>query len=182
IVLLKSPTKGASGCRHPARAPGDVVGSYLLPPFGSCKARGGDRRGVNEFREAPEGLGDCSKHRPVLSPSWATEGKPIEPKNALQVGKSHLDALAITSRLFESLGANEGSSNIACAFMLIARNLAEGCLGTAARFERARIAIVLSRAIQQRGPFVYKCPGRHQLVAGRAHVAVSFGVVAELGA
>ena len=37
----------------------------------------------------------------------ATQSKPVEPQDALEVYKPHLDLPALTSRLFETLRANE---------------------------------------------------------------------------
>jgi hypothetical protein len=41
------------------------------------------------------------------APRGATQSKPVEPQDALEVRKPHLDLLALTSRLFETLRANE---------------------------------------------------------------------------
>jgi len=43
---------------------------------------------------------------------------------AFDLCKPHLDLLALTSRLFEALGANERPGNVAGALMDIARDLA----------------------------------------------------------
>jgi len=56
--------------------------------------------------------------------SRAAQSKPVEPQDALEVCKPHLDLLALTSRLFETLRANERPGDVAGALMDIARDLA----------------------------------------------------------
>jgi len=75
------------------------------------------------------------------------------------VREPHLDLFALTPRLFEGLGAGEGTSDIASGFVLIAWNPAKRALRTAQRFEFAAVAIMLPRQIKQCGSVVNKCPG-----------------------
>src|SRR3954467_8438598 len=72
--------------------------------------------------------------------SWATQSKPTEPQDALQVCKPHLDLLALAPRLLEALGASERPGNVSRVFMDVARDLARWILWTALRFEWATIA------------------------------------------
>ena len=59
--------------------------------------------------------------------SWASgaaQSKPVEPQDAFELRKSHLDLLALASRLFETHRANERPGDVAGALMDIARDLA----------------------------------------------------------
>ena len=63
------------------------------------------------------------------------------------MGKQHLDALSVTTGLFEGLCASQRTSNIAGIFMNAAWDLAGWLLGAAAHFVRARVAIRFARPI-----------------------------------
>jgi hypothetical protein len=56
--------------------------------------------------------------------SWATQSKPTEPQDALQVCKPHLDLLALAPRLLEALGASERPGDVSGMLVDVARNLA----------------------------------------------------------
>src|ERR1700716_3758520 len=100
-------------------------------------------------------LGDGSQNKLILGASGATQAKPTEPQDALQVCEPHLDLLALPSRLLKTLGASERPGDIPSVLMDIARNLARWFLGTALRLERAYIAVELTGTIQKRLALVH---------------------------
>jgi hypothetical protein len=64
--------------------------------------------------------------------SRAAQSKPVEPQDALEVCKPHLDFLPLTSQLLEALGTTEGAGNVAGALTDIAWDLARWLLGSTA--------------------------------------------------
>jgi hypothetical protein len=85
-----------------------------------------------------------------LRTAWASQPKSAESQNALEMGEQHLDALAITAGLLERLGFGQCTGDIAGVFMMVARNLPRGSVGTALHFERTDIAIKLGGPIAKR--------------------------------
>jgi len=57
----------------------------------------------NQLCKPSQALRDCPKGKLILCATWATQPKPAKPQDALEMGKQHLDALAITTRLIESV-------------------------------------------------------------------------------
>jgi len=80
-------------------------------------------RSRNQRCEPPQVLGDGSQNKLILSASWATQSKPTEPQDALQVCEPHLDLLALPLRLLKALGASERPGNVSGMLMDIARDL-----------------------------------------------------------
>ena len=80
-------------------------------------------RSRNQRCKPPQVLGDGGQNKLVLGASWATQSKPTEPQDALQVGKPHLDLLALTSRRLEALGAGERPGDVPGVLMYVARDL-----------------------------------------------------------
>jgi hypothetical protein len=83
---------------------------------------------LSEFGEPTQVLGYGGKRELLLSATRATQPKSTEPQDALQVGETHLDALAVVPGLLEGVGAGKRSSNIAG--MWWATSLAQSCLVT----------------------------------------------------
>jgi hypothetical protein len=88
-------------------------------------------RSCDEHGEPTQVLSDGGKNKFILGASRAAQSKSAEPENTLQVREPHLDFLALTPRLLESVSAGEGTSNIARGFVLMARNPAKRELRTA---------------------------------------------------
>jgi hypothetical protein len=51
----------------------------------------------DEVRQPSEVLGDGREHELVLCAARSSQTKPAEPKDALQMGEPHLNALAVMS-------------------------------------------------------------------------------------
>src|SRR4051812_23770116 len=83
----------------------------------------------------------------------------------LQVGKAHLDALALVARLEEGLRLHEASRQVAGILVDVTGDLSCGHVGTALHLERADIAIELGSAIAQRVAVVNGSGGVQHLVA-----------------
>jgi len=78
----------------------------------------------------------------------ARTGKTPEPHTLetmvnLQVGKAHLNALALVARFEKGFRPHEPSRNVTGIFMDIARDLSRRHLGTALHLERTDIAVEL---------------------------------------
>jgi hypothetical protein len=52
-------------------------------------------------------LSDGGQNELILGASRATQSKPTEPQDTLEMCEPHLDLLALTPRLLEALGACE---------------------------------------------------------------------------
>jgi len=61
----------------------------------------------DQLCKASQILSDGGQNKLVLGASWTTQSKSTELKDGLQVRKSHLDLLALTSRLLKAIGASE---------------------------------------------------------------------------
>jgi hypothetical protein len=79
------------------------------------------RRPSDQRCKPPQVLGDGSQNKLILGASWATQSKPTEPEDALQVSEPHLDLLALPSRLLKVLGASERPGNVPGVLMDVAR-------------------------------------------------------------
>src|SRR3977135_1695202 len=135
----------------------------------------------NQRCEPPQVLGDGSQNKLILGASWATQSKPTEPQDALQVCEPHLDLLALPSRLLEALGASERPGDIPSVLMDIARDLARRFLWAALRFERAYIAVELTGAIKKRFALVHGT-ARPEPLSSRAMVDVIGRVISKVAA
>ena len=98
----------------------------------------------NQFGEPPQVLCNGGERELVLCAKRATQSKPAELQDALQVREPHLDLLALTPRPLEGLGASKRSGNVSCTLMDVARNLARWLLRTAPGLEWAYIAVELA--------------------------------------
>ena len=78
----------------------------------------------------------------------AAQSKSAESQDALEVGKQHLDPLAITARLLKRRGVGKCSGDIAGILMDAARDFALGRFRTASRLQRARAAVRYPCAIK----------------------------------
>jgi hypothetical protein len=61
------------------------------------------RRPGDQFGEPPQVLSDSGKNKLILGASRAAQSKPVEPQDALEVCKPHLDLLTLAPRLLEAL-------------------------------------------------------------------------------
>ena len=95
--------------------------------------------------------------------------------------KPHLDLLALTSRLFETLRANERPGDVAGMLMDVARNLARWFLWAALRFEWAYAAVAPAGTIQKRVVIVH-CATRPELLSAWAVVEVAGRVILKVAA
>ena len=88
---------------------GDLVGSsqssqasagqsVLAPVRGSGVLSGWSRRIRDEFREFPEVLGGCCEEELVSGAVGSAEAQPVEPEDAFEVCKQHLDLLSGIAR------------------------------------------------------------------------------------
>jgi uncharacterized membrane protein len=110
------------------------------------------------------GLG--RKHELVLCATRATQTKPPEPQDSLQVREPHPDTLAITPRLLEGFGAGKRSSNVAGALVDAARNSAKRCLRAASSFELTHGTVDHAAAVEKRIPSADETGRRQSLAAG----------------
>ena len=69
--------------------------------------------------------------------------------------ESHLDLLALASRLLKALSTSERPGHVSGVFVDVARNLVRWVFRTALRFEWAYIAVELAGAVQKRLPFMH---------------------------
>ena len=82
----------------------------------------------------------------------AGAGKPSEPHSLeamvdFEMRKTHLNALALVTRLEETLGSHQSACQIACVLVDVTRNLPRRGVGATLHFERADIAVELGSAI-----------------------------------
>src|SRR5258708_39494802 len=61
------------------------------------------RRPGDQFGEPSQVLGDGGQNKLILGASRAAQSKPVQPQDALEVCKPHLDLLTLTSRLLEAV-------------------------------------------------------------------------------
>src|SRR5690242_1037625 len=97
------------------------------------------------------------------------------------MGEPHLDALALTARLLEGIGASERSSDITSVLVDAARDPALRCFWTAAGFEIALCTIRHTAAIEDRISSIDPVRGRQGLARG-ASIGVGARLVPEIGA
>jgi hypothetical protein len=69
-------------------------------------------------------LGDSGLHKLILGASRTAKPKLTKPEDALQVRESHLDLLALASRLLKALSTSERPGHVSGVFVDVARNLA----------------------------------------------------------
>src|SRR6476660_6698320 len=101
-------------------------------------ARGGRRgRPSRQLGEAPQVLRDRGERELVLCAAGPAQAEPAESEDALEVGKQHLDALAVTAGLLEGLCLGERSSHVAGVLVDVAQNAPRWHVGAALGFERA---------------------------------------------
>ena len=82
----------------------------------------------------------------------AGAGKSSEPHSLeamvdFEMRKTHLNALALVTRLEETLGSHQSACQIACVLVDVTRNLPRRGVGATLHFERADIAVELGSAI-----------------------------------
>ena len=99
----------------------------------------------------------------------------------LQVGKAHLNALALVARFEKGFRPHEPSRNVTGIFMDIAGDLSRRHLGTALHLERTDIAVELGGAIAKHGAFMHGAGGVQQLVI-RADVNAAPSVPSKVAA
>src|SRR2546423_1236818 len=109
------------------------------------------------------------------------EAHALEAMVDLQVGKAHLDALALVSRLEKGFRPHEPSRHVAGIFMDIARDLSRRRFGTALHLKHTDIAVELGGAIAKHGAFVHGSGGVQHLVI-RADVNAAPSIPAKVAA
>jgi hypothetical protein len=101
------------------------------------------RPGRHQLGLTSQVLGDRRQHELVLRATRATQTKPAEPQDALQVGEPHLYAFTLVPGPREGFGSGKGSGGIAGALIDTAGNLADRCIGTASSLSRDRLSSLL---------------------------------------
>ena len=162
-----------------------LIGDAECPSCPDAYAtHGGSRwRLGDELCEPAEVLGDRRERELVLCAAWASQTKPAEPQDTLQVREPHLDALAVVPRPFERVGAGKRSSHVSRArFVDAARNPAKRLPWGQHPGLSWHVAQSVKQAAarEQRIPCVYLPPRRRQRLPSRAHISVRALVVAEV--
>ena len=101
----------------------------------------------------------------------ACAGKPPEPHAleavvGLEMCETHLDPLSLVTRSGERLCLHLPPCDIAGVFVEVARDLACFGRGAALGSDRARIAVALGGAVEQRASVVHGAAGPEQLAVG----------------
>src|SRR6476620_1028624 len=148
--------------------------------LGRRRLRSELRRARHQLGQTSQVLGDRRQHELVLRAPGATQTKPAEPQDALQVREPHLYAFALAPRLLEGFGPGKGSGDIAGRLVDTAGNLAGRSIGTASSLQRARGAVPRAAAIKKRGPVIHKGAARRQGLPAWADIGVGARVVVEL--
>jgi hypothetical protein len=80
----------------------------------SCKARDGrnGRRASHKLGKPAQVLSDGCQRELELGAAWASQAQAAKPQNALEVGKQHLDLLAIATRPRKRFGLGERARDI----------------------------------------------------------------------
>jgi hypothetical protein len=91
--------------------------------------------------------------------------------------EQHLDLLALAPRGEAFLAASNGASHVACTLVDGLGHLAGGHVRAAAGLQRAGIAIVFARPVEQRGAVVDERARAGEPLAARADVDVAFAIV-----
>ena len=100
---------------------------------------------------------------------------------ALHVGEAGLDYLPLAGGDAVVLGLHEAPGKVARGFVDIARDLARGLLRATPGLQRAGIAVVFARPVEQ-GPAVMHLAGGFENVAARAEVKIAVWLEPEVRA
>ena len=95
----------------------------------------------------------------VASAGKSSESHALEAMVDLEMCKTHLNTLALITRLEETLGSRQPACQIACILVDITRNLPCRSVGTTLRLERADSAIELRSAIAECVAIMYGACG-----------------------
>src|SRR5579863_1766086 len=85
----------------------------------------------------------------VASSGKSSKPHPFEAMVDFEMGKTHLNTLALIARFEETLGSHQLARQIACILVDVTGNLPRRSVGTTLRLERADIAIELRSAIAE---------------------------------
>jgi len=75
---------------------GSLICSLVLSRLRSY-GHGARRRRFDQLGQLAEVLGDRGEQELVLGTGWATQSKAVEPEDALEMGKQHLDLLPLAA-------------------------------------------------------------------------------------
>ena len=127
-----------------------------------------DRRWADdELCEPAEVLRDCRQCELELSASWPAQAQTIEPKDALEMCKQHLNTFAIAARSFECFGLRQRSGYVTRFLIDAALESAQRRLWTTLRLEEAAAAIACPGPVVQRLCIIKKLARRCENLACR---------------
>src|SRR5438477_9474682 len=129
-----------------------------------CTPSGG-RRSKNPERERFEVLHDGGEMELVACSGKTPEPHAFEAMMSLEMCEPHLDALSFVSRSGECLCLHLSPCDVAGVLVEVARDLARIGCGAALGSDRARIAVALGGAVEQRSSIVHGAVGSEQLAA-----------------
>ena len=121
-------------------APALEPGSGWLEATSSCSNPGEGRHGP-ELGEPSQVLRGGGQQELIPCATRATQSQTRQPQDALEVGKQHLDLLAVVTGALEGRRAGQGSGDIPGILIQIARHPAPGRVGAAAQLEIAALTI-----------------------------------------
>src|ERR1700688_1906347 len=116
--FFRSPDEGTAGASHRRH-----LLTHQLRRTGSPRDW---RRTAEELDETPQVLRSCSEQHLILYSAQAAQPKSIELQDALHVGKSHLDFLALAARLLERLRVGKSANAVSHVLIDVSGHLAAG--------------------------------------------------------
>ena len=133
-------------------------------------------------------LGGGGQKKLVFRSVGTSQAQPIEPQNAFEVSKQHLDLLSLASRSCIRVGQRQIAGEVPRTLMNGPRHLAGGLSRTAMRLERAAVAVLLAGAVADEPILVDTRAWRRevavrplQLLAAGTGISVVLVVVGEIG-
>jgi hypothetical protein len=126
----------------------------------------------DKFSKPAEVLRDCRQCELELSASRPAQAQTTEPKDALEMGKQHLNTFTITARSFKCFGLRQRSGYVTRFLIDAAWNSAQRCLWTTLRLEEAAAAIACPGPVVQRLSIIKQLARRCENLAGRTGVDV----------
>ena len=140
----------------------------------------------DQFGELPEVLGRCGEVELVPGPVRSPQPEPIQLQDALEVGKQHLDLLALAPRGAALLRGTDIARHLPGPFVDRAQDLASRGVRAALQLQRAGTAVALAGAVAHHAIVIDERERRPvdplawpQRFAGRAGVGIGFRVVGE---
>lgn len=132
-------------------------------------------------RQCFEVLHDCGEVELVARPRQPSQSHTLKAMMGLEVGKPHLDFLALVARFVELRRTHQCAGEIASILVDVTCDLAKEHLRTALLFESTCIAIALGREVAQ-DVVVTNVARRREQLTGRADIDVARPVEREVAA